>query len=164
MRDRYLFSADRKTSDYKQVLEITPSRARLLSPSGGARQWKWLVSVGILVGWLALTWPASVIVIALIGNAPLWVAALVVACAVVLWFGGLLLLSLAWDRESLLLLADEWTQAEDLVLLGARSFGTFQEVRARSGDGTEFRLIVDARAPRFWEAVRLLEGARAVGG
>jgi hypothetical protein len=164
VRDRYLFSADRQTSEYKHVLEITPRRARLLVPSGSAQQWRWLLSVGIFLGYLALTWPASILIMIAISQLPTLAAWLVVVSAIVLWFGVLFLVFHIWDRKSLLFLADEWTQATDVVLLGARSFGTFQEVRARTRMGDEFHLIVDARGPRFWEAVRLLERRPAASG
>ncbi len=158
MRDRYLFGADRTSSEYRQVLEITPNHARLLIPSGEAQGWKWLVSVGLLVGYIALTWPASVALMAVLGSLPavaVWAFAIL---AIVTWSVGLVFLFFFWDRKSLLLLADEWSQATEVVLLRARSYGTFQEVRARTRSGEELDLVVDAPAPRFWEAVRLLEG------
>ncbi len=161
VRDRYLFGADRSSSEYRQVLEITPSRARLLIPSSEAQGWKWLVSVGILVGYLALTWPASVVLTVVFATLPDVAAWIVAIVLVLVWILGLMILFYFWDRKSLLLLADEWSESTDVVLLGARSFGTFQDVRARTRNGEELHLVVDAPAPRFWQAVRLLEGRPA---
>ena len=96
-------------------------------------------------------------VLSLWGSNPLlaW-ASLIVYTA--LWLAAAFLVFVWWDRRSLPILAAAPSSALELVLLGARSFGTFQDVRARTPIGEEIHLVVDARAPRFWEAVRLLEG------
>ncbi len=122
-----------------------------------ARNWKWVISIIYYVLYtgvfgsafaLAVTWAAS-------AGVPSWAAFLVFGLS---WFGGLLFIFFWWDRRSLSLLADNPSQAADVILLGARSFGTFQDVRAKLMRGEELRLVVDSRAPRFWEAVQLLEG------
>ena len=164
MRDRYLFSADPKATEYKQVLEITPGRARLLMPSEGARRWRWVASLGIFLAYLWITSPVSTILFAVVPfltSLAFWVVVGTVSAG---WFAGLFIVFYLWDRMSLLLLAGEWSRATDLVLLRARSFGTFQDVAARTREGQEMRLIVDARAPRFWEAVQLLEGRPSSSG
>ena len=50
--DRYLFSADRKASEYRGVLEITPGRARLLTPSQSGRQVRWIVSIALALAYV----------------------------------------------------------------------------------------------------------------
>ncbi|HII40022.1 MAG TPA: hypothetical protein HA326_02270 [Thermoplasmata archaeon] len=166
MRDRYLFSADRKASEYRRLLEITPGHARLLTPSKAAGQVRWFVSIALALAYVAIwSWLFWFVVVglSLAGVAP--VAAWVLFGAFsVLWFVGGFLLFLWWDRRSLPLLADAPGHSLELVLLGARSFGTFQDVRARTPWGEEIHLVVDAREPRFWEAVRLLEGRAASSG
>ncbi len=122
-----------------------------------ARNWRWVISLFSYVLYtavfgsafaLAVTWAAGTVL-------PGWAAFLVFG---VTWFGGLLLIFFWWDRRSLLLLADNPSAATELILLGARSFGSFQDVRAKTMRGEELHLVVDGRAPRFWEAVQLLEG------
>ncbi len=157
MRDRYLFSADRKVNEYKTVLEITPGHARLVTPSAAARMLRWILSI---VGFGLYTTVVGVSVLAIVTEGlgpsyPSWAPFLLF---VIVWFGGLFLVFGWWDRQSLPLLADSPYQVAELILLGATSFGTFQEVRAKTLRGEEFRLIVDSRAARFWEAVQLLEG------
>ena len=163
MRDRYLFSADRKSSEYRGVLEITPGRARLLTPSQSAMNVRWTVSIGLSIAYIAVgTWLLSSLVRAPIPAAPLgWI---VLVAAFVVWFAGYFAVFLWWDRRSLPILADGPSRWLDLILLGARSFGTFQDVRARTIDGNELHLVVDARAPRFWDAVKLLEGKPFASG
>ncbi len=78
--------------------------------------------------------------------------------SIVIWFIGLIGVGWLVDRRSLPLLADSPAGKEEVILLGARSFGTFQEVRARTMRGAEMRLVVDAGPRRFWEAMGLLEG------
>ncbi len=163
MRDRYLFSADRTASEYKTVLEITPGHARLVTPSAAAGILRWILSLACFG--LYTTFAGFVVVVVLTvvtgPGLPGWALAILFG---VIWLAGFLLLFRWWDRETLPLLADSPAQATDLILMGATSFGTFQEVRARTMRGEEMHLIVDARAPRFWEAVRLLEGKAATPG
>ena len=166
MRDRYLFPADRKSSEYRTLLEITSRRARLLTPSERARRVRWVVSIAfaiVYVGlWVWLVGPSF----ATLSRAGLGVVAagLIFGAFSVLWFVGALLLFRWWDRESLPLLAEAPSQSLELVLFAARSFGTFQDVRARIPSGEEIHLVVDAREQPFWEAVRLLEGKAAMPG
>lgn len=158
MRDRYLFSADLKTSEYKHVLEITQGRARLLTPSGSAWGWRWAGSLGVFIGYSMLMWPLGRILLGgavILGPLAAWI---VIGSVSVVWIFGLFLVFFLWDRKSLRFLADDPAHATDLVLLGARSFGAFQDVRARTREGEELHLVVDARSQGFWEAVRLLEG------
>lgn len=164
MRDRYLFSADRTASQYKHLLEITRTRARLLTPSGRAYDWRWVGSFGILIAWGYLGWGfLQVMLLVWLSLTPLlgWI---LLAALALCWVVGLFELAGLWDRASLPLLADAPAHAQDLILLGARSFGTFQDVRARVPGGEEMHLVVDARAPRFWEAVSLLEGHTTASG
>ncbi len=159
VRDRYLFTADRKASEFRSLLEITPGRARLLTPSNDARRLRWLVSVGLAVAyvvvWSGLVGPAASLIS--LGGAAVVAAWAAFGLFTVLWFVGAFLLFRWWDRRSMPLLADAPAHALELVLLGARSFGTFQDVRARTPWGEEIHLVVDARPDPFWEAVRLLE-------
>lgn len=162
MRDRYLFSADRKASEYRSLLEITPGRARLLTPSRESRYARWFISIVLGMSYVAIwSWLfGPVLAVLSLTGAALAVAWVILAVFSLLWFVGAFLLFTWWDRRSLPILADAPSQALELVLLGARSFGTFQDVRARTPWGEEIHLVVDARAPRFWEAIRLLEGKR----
>ncbi len=164
MRDRYLFSADRKASEYKHVLEITPGRARLLTPNGSAWGWRWVGSLALLVTFLAFFAPAGLAIVGTAAAQSPVVAWILIIAATAAWLGGLFLAFFLWDRKSLLFLADAPSHSLDLILLGARSFGTFQDVRARVPGGEELHLVVDARAPRFWEAVRLLRENRVASG
>ncbi len=160
MRDRYLFSADRKATEYRTVLEITPGHARLVTPSAAARMWRWAISLLLYLLYSGLVGTFLVIIVLEI-VAP-WVSGWPASVLFgILWFAGFLGLFFWWDRRSLPLLADSPAHATDLVLLGARSFGTFQDVRARSPQGEEMHLVVDVRAQRFWEAMHLLEGRAA---
>ncbi len=160
MRDRYLFSADRKASEYRSLLEITPGHARLLTPPPSARRVRWLASIGLgVLYYFVATWiwiPAIVVLSA--NGAPSWAGPAVLVGAMVVWFVGLFLLFWWWDQRSLPLLLADGAPGIELTLLGVRSFGTFQDVRARTTVGEELHLVVDTRAPRFWEAVRLLGG------
>ncbi len=166
MRDRYLFPADRKASEYRSLLEITRGRARLLTPSGSDRRARWVISVALAIAYVALwSWIFAPAMGFLSPLGPASLAAWAVfVMFTVLWFVGAFLFFQWWDRRSLPILADAPSQAVELVLLGARSFGTFQDVRARTPSGAEIHLVVDARAPRFWEAVGLLEGKTPVSG
>lgn len=166
MRDRYLFSADRKSSEYRSVLEITRGRVRLLTPSRADRRARWVISVALAFGYVALwSWwfGPTISVLFLWGPGSLLAWALLIVYTA-LWLAAAVLLFLWWDRRSLPILAEDPSYALELILLGARSFGTFQDVRARTLFGEEIHLVVDARAPRFWEAVRLLEGKVPVQG
>ncbi len=157
MRDRYLFSADRKATEYRTILEITPGHARLVTPSATGRMLRWILSI-VLFGFYTTVVAVAVLGVLMVGLSPLlpsWAAFVLFG---VVWVAGLFLFFGWWDRQSLPLLADAPYQASDLILMGATSYGTFQDVRAKTLRGEEFHLIVDARAPRFWEAVRLLEG------
>ncbi len=158
MRDRYLFSADRKSSEYRSLLEITPGRARLLTPSKSSRRTRWFVSIvlafAFYVVWAWMLAP-TLLVVGLTGTALAIAWTLLIAIAV-LEFAALLAILLWWDRRSLPILGHDYAQSLDLVLLGARSLGTFQDVRARTPSGEEIHLVVDARAPEFWEAAELL--------
>jgi hypothetical protein len=163
VRDRYLFSADRTASEYKTVLEITPGHARLLTPSMSARNWRWAISLlyyiiytgffGTALG-LGLIYVFGLVL-------PSWAGFFLFG---IVWIGGLFLIFFWWDRRSLPLLADAPSQVTELILLGATSFGTFQEVRAKTLQGNKLRLVVDTTPPRFWEAMQLLEGKPAASG
>ncbi len=159
MRDRYLFSADRKATEYRDVLEVTSGHALLVTPSAAAQMLRWFMVFGYCVVYTALAGAGFVGLMSLLGN---WVAGWPFGVAfMVLWFVGLLGMGWLVDRRSLPLLADSPAAKEELILLGARSFGTFQEIRARTMRGAEMRLVVDARPRRFWEAMGLLEGRTA---
>ncbi len=163
MRDRYVFSADRKATEYRDVLEITPGHARLVTPMGVARSMRWLGSIVLMMFYLGY---AGIVLAVLLGGLvavglPQWLAVTAIAAA---WIAGFLVMFRWWDRQTLPLLADSPLRVEELVLLGARSFGTYQDVRARTVRGEELHLVVDTRAPRFWEAVQLLQAASAVSG
>ena len=160
MRDRYLFSADRKVSEYRSVLEITRGRARLLTPSSGARRVRWVVSAALGIAMYALLF-VFVRTESFGGLADPVAAGVLATVGTVLFFVGLFVVFHWWDLQSLPLLGYGAAQSVDLVLLGARSFGTFQDVRARTPSGEEIHLIVDGRASQFWEAVQLLEGRAA---
>ena len=84
--------------------------------------------------------------------------------AIIGWFLGLMAVGLLAVRRTLPLLADSPVEKTELFLVGARSSGTFQEVRARTLHGMEMKLIVDSRPKRFWEAVCLLEGSAGISG
>ncbi len=163
MRDRYLFSADRKPTEYRTVLEITRGHARLIRPSAAARVLWWLLAlvyVAIYTGIVGALW------IALALNSPgsLLVGWPIELLTMVVWLVGLIAAIGLADRRSLPLLADSPAEKTELILMGARSFGTYQEVRARTLTGEEMKLVVDGRAPRFWEAVGLLEGKAPAAG
>ncbi len=157
MRERYLFFADRDVTTYRDLLEIRPGRARLVTPSEAARSFRWVSSIAFFVGYTAIAGPVCFLGIALgIGLLlPYWIGAVV---AVLVWGLGLFSLYIWWDRHNLPFLAESPANAIELQLLGARSLGAVQDVRARTPDGQEMHLVVDSRAPRFWEAVRFLEG------
>ncbi len=156
MRDRFLFSADRTSSEYRGVLEITPGRARLLAPSESAHHVHRFVSIALSFAYVAVTSGTAWFLIPGLPAPPAgWI---MLGIALLLWFAGYLGVLLWWDRKSLPILADGPSRCEDLVLLGAKSLGTFQEVRARNPEGKEIKLVVDTRATRFWDAVRLLQG------
>ncbi len=157
MRDRYLFFADRDTATYRDLLEIRPGQARLVTPSEAARSFRWVSSIAFFIGYTAILGPVCFLGIALgIGLfLPYWVGVVVAA---VVWGLGLFFLYLWWDRRNLPFLAESPAGAVNLQLLGVRSFGTFQDVRARTPTGEEFHLVVDTRAERFWDAVQLLQG------
>ena len=166
VRDRYLFCADRESSEYRRVLEITPGRARLLTPSRADRRARWVVSVALAVAYVSLwSWlfGPAIGVLSLWGPAPQLAWALLIVYTA-LWLAAAFLFFIWWDRRSLPILAEDPADVVDLILLGARSFGTFQDVRARMPSGDEIHLVVDAREPKFWEAVRLLEGKAPVSG
>ena len=135
----------------------------LLAPSEAARQVRWVVSLALSVTYIGVaTWVTGSFVSQVLPAPPLgWI---LFGVALVLWFAGYLAVFLWWDRRSLPILPEGPSRWEELVLLGARSFGMFQEVRARNREGEELHLVVDARAPRFWEAVDLLEGKAAGSG
>jgi len=160
VRDRYLFSADRKVTEYRDVLEITPGHARLVTPSAAARGLRWVGSVVLFFVWFSYAGILFVILTTELVSPWLagWPGLLLAGLG---WIVGFFLLFLWWDRRSLPLLADSPASATELILAGARSFGTYQDVRARNIRGEEIHLIVDARAPRFWKAVKLLEGPPA---
>ncbi|HYM38846.1 MAG TPA: hypothetical protein VEY12_01700 [Thermoplasmata archaeon] len=163
MRDRYLFSADRKSSEYRTVLEITPGHARLITPSAAAHMLRWIQSIVYYVFYTAIAgvvWVGFAVPLSgtWLGGWPLeaiWIAA---------WIVGLIVVSWVADRRTLPLLADSPAEKAEVILEGARSFGTFQEVRARTIRGAEMKLIVDTGPRRFWEAVGLLEGKAGVPG
>ncbi len=157
MRDRYLFSADRKATEYRTILEITPGHARLVTPSATGRMLRWILSI-VLFGFYTTVVAVAVLGVLMVGLSPLLPSWAAFVLSGVVWVAGLFLFFGWWDRQTLPLLADAPYQASDLILMGATSYGTFQDVRAKTLRGEEFHLIVDARAPRFWEAVRLLEG------
>lgn len=159
-----MFSADRKASEYRSLLEITPGRARLLTPAKSARLRRWVLSVSLFIPYAA--WAGSLLVFVfgpVMAYVPPW-GWFLMAGMIILAAALLVLLLLWWDRASLLLLADEWTESTDLTLLAARSFGTYQDVRARAPGGEELHLVVDAREPRFWQAVGLLQNRPASSG
>ncbi len=160
MRDRYLFSADRKVTEYRDVLEITPGHARLVTPTGVARGMRWIGSIALFVFYFSYAGIVLVFLLSALtaGWLAEWAVVVVVGAA---WLLGFAITFRWWDRYTLPLLADSPLRAEELLLLGARSFGTYQDVRAKTLRGEEFHLVVDARTPRFWEAVRLLEGKPA---
>ncbi len=166
MRDRYLFTADRKSSEYRRLLEITPGRARLLTPSRASRRDRWIISIVLAIAYIvvldSLFGPA--VTVLTLSGANLTVAWIVFGVFTVLWFIGAFVAFSWWDRHSLPMLAEEPSQSLELILLGARSFGTFQDVRARTPTGEEIHLVVDARAVRFWEAVDLLQGKTPTSG
>ncbi len=161
MRDRYLFSADRKSSEYRTVLEITAGHARLVTPSEAARALRWIISFVYFGFYTAV---AGVIWIAVnLGLSGTWLAGWPLEIIwIVAWVLGLFGISWLADRNTLPLLVSSPAEKEELILEGARSFGTFQEVRARTMRGAEMKLVVDGRQGRFWEAVRLL-GAKGTG-
>jgi hypothetical protein len=163
MRDRYLFSADRKTSEYRDVLEVTQGHALLITPSAASRMLRWILSIVYYVlytGVVGAAWIALALALqgTWFGGWPLEVV------SIAGWFVGLIAVGWLADRRSLPLLADSPSEKAELILVGARSFGTFQEVRARTLRGAEIKLIVDAGPQKFWEAVALLEGKVAPSG
>ncbi len=163
MRDRYLFSADRTATEYRGVLEVTPGHARLITPSAAARYLRGFVSIGYYAVYTALWWVLFVAAALELQGTwfPGWPLE---ATAIVGWFVGLLAVGWLADRRSLPLLAESPAEKTELILVGARSFGTYQEVRARTVHGAELKLIVDAGPKRFWEAVGLLEGKATTSG
>ncbi len=166
VRDRYLFTADRKSSEYRSLLEITPGRARLLTPSKSSRRDRWIISIVLAIGYIGV-WGwlfAPVLAVFPLIGANVLRAWVVLGAFTALSIVGAFLFFSWWDRHSLPMLADAPSQSLELVLLGARSFGTFQDVRARTPFGEEIHLVVDAPAIRFWKAVGLLQGKSATPG
>ncbi len=163
MRDRYLFSADRKVNEYRDVLEITRGHAKLVTPSAAARGLKWVGSIVLFFIWFSYAGILFVLLTTELTSPWLagWATLLLAGFG---WIVGFFLLFFWWDRRSLPLLADSPASVAELILMGARSFGTYQDVRARIVRGEEMHLVVDARATRFWEAVRLLEGRATATG
>lgn len=158
MRDRYLFSADRKSSEYRSLLEITPGHARLLTPPKSVRWLRWIASIGLgCVYYFVAIWIAVPLLAVLTATGvPPWAGPIALVGGTIAWFVGLFVLFWWWDRRSLPILLMEGAEVIELALLGARSFGTFQDVRARTALGEEIHLVVDTKASRFWEAVELL--------
>lgn len=163
MRDRYLFSADRKSSEYRTILEVTPGHARLIMPSSAARALRWIVSIVYYVLYMGLFGSAWIVLSIELAGTVLsgWP---ITVLTIVGWLAGLIAVGWLADRNTLGLLADSPSQWTDLILMGARSFGTFQEVRARTMRGQEMKLVVDSGRRKFWEAVGLLEGQAPTSG
>ncbi len=150
-------------NEYRTVLEITPGRACLITPSAAARILRGGVFVVYCAIWTAFAGVVWIGLALLLSGNPLEGWPLEVAW-IVAWFVGLVAVGWTADRRSLPLLADSPADRMDLILVGARSFGTFQEVRARTMRGAEMKLVVDAGPKRFWEAVGLLEGKTSASG
>ena len=153
MRERYLLRADRSGYAYREILELRPGVARLLVPSERSRRTTRFVSILAALAYIFLLGTPLGALIAgplLFLGIPGLAAA---AATIVAFFAGLFALEIWWDNRALLILAESPAQALPLAIEGIRSFGTFQEVRARAQEG-EVLLTVHGRHEEVMEALR----------
>ena len=131
---------------------------RLLVPSERARRTTRIVSILAALAYIFLLGPllGLLMVPLLFLGVPGIVAA---AAGFVAFFAGLFALEIWWDNHALLILAESPARVLPLAIEGIRSFGTFQEVRARAQEG-EVLLTVQGRPEKVLEALRFA-GLRA---
>jgi len=152
--ERYRLRADREGYTYREILEAKPGSVRLLHPSGRARSLSRWTSTLFALGYIFVT--GSVLGAGVsAGSSASGVPGLVPSVgAVVLFIAGLVLLLLWWEDRNLPILAENPSSAMPLEVLGVTSFGTIQELRARS-DGREMRIVVHGPRERVSVALRL---------
>jgi len=145
---RFLFRAGRKGYTYPELLEIRPGAAQILVPSEQARRRARIVSTFIALAYVFIVGP---LVGGLVAFSGFPIVAPVVA--VIAFFIGFIGILVWWDHMSLPLLAEAPRSILDVELIGVRSFGTFQEIRARA-QGEEVRIAVPGPRRRLEEATR----------
>ena len=150
--ERYLFRADSEGYAYRQILEVRPASIRLLHPSEKARRFTRWISTLFALGFVFVFGAfvsRTALVLTLSGLSGLVIEAALIA----FYFAGLILLLLWWDDRSLPLLAENPGASVGLDVLGVTSFGTFQEIRARTS-GREVRITVHGSKAKVGEALR----------
>jgi len=151
--ERYLFRADSEGYAYRQILEVRPGSVRLLHPSEKARRFTRWISTLFALGFVFVFGAfvsQTALVLTLSGLSGLIIEAALIA----FYFAGLIVLLLWWDDRSLPLLAENPGASVGLDVVGVTSFGTFQELRARTS-GREVRIAVHGSKERVGEALRL---------
>ena len=150
--ERYLFRADSEGYAYRQILEVLPGSVRLLHPSEKARRFTRWISTLFALGFVFVFGAfvsQTALVLTLSGLSGLIIEAALIA----FYFAGLIVLLLWWDDRSLPLLAENPGASVGLDVVGVTSFGTFQELRARTS-GQEVRIAVHGSKERVGEALR----------
>ncbi|HLQ42070.1 MAG TPA: hypothetical protein VK189_04365 [Thermoplasmata archaeon] len=150
--ERYLFRADSEGYAYRQILEVRPGSVRLLHPSEKARRFTRWISTLFALGFVFVFGAfvsQTALVLTLSGLSGLIIEAALIA----FYFAGLIVLLLWWDDRSLPLLAENPGASVGLDVVGVTSFGTFQELRARTS-GQEVRIAVHGSKERVGEALR----------
>ncbi|TLZ84895.1 MAG: hypothetical protein E6K02_09765 [Methanobacteriota archaeon] len=150
--ERYLFRADSEGYAYRRILEVRPGSVRLLQPSENARRFTRWISTLFALGFVFVFGAfvsQTAIVLTLSGLSGLVIEAALIA----FYFAGLILLLLWWDDRSLPLLAENPGASMGLDVRGITSFGTFQEIRART-NGREVRIAVHGSKEKVGEALR----------
>jgi hypothetical protein len=150
--ERYLFRADYEGYAYRRILEVRPGSVRLLQPSENARRFTRGISTLFALGFIFVFGAfvsQTAVALSLSGLSGLIVEAGLIA----FYFAGLFVLLLWWDDRSLPLLAENPGASMGVDVLGVTSFGTFQEVRARTS-GREVRIAVHGSKAKVAEALR----------
>ena len=136
----------------RQILEVRSSSVRLLHPSEKARRFTRWISTLFALGFVFVFGAfvsQTALVLTLSGLSGLIIEAALIA----FYFAGLIVLLLWWDDRSLPLLAENPGASVGLDVVGVTSFGTFQELRARTS-GREVRIAVHGSKERVGEALR----------
>jgi len=125
---------------------------RLLHPAEKARRFTRWISTLFALGFVFVFGAfvsQTALVLTLSGLSGLIIEAALIA----FYFAGLIVLLLWWDDRSLPLLAENPGASVGLDVVGVTSFGTFQELRARTS-GREVRIAVHGSKERVGEALR----------